>query len=296
MISPRPRQLAGAGRRGPLDTVGVVSSGSDIRYILPHHPTETDRLDVQHYALLEAMGANSMAPVERPDRILDVGSGTGQWAFDLAAEHPRALVVGFDIVPGKARGPANYRFVRGNLLHGLPFRGGGFDFVHQRLMATSAIPAADWPEAVAELVRVTRPGGWVELVEVKVEVHPAGPATLRLFELLRQAGRATGLDMEGIVRSLGEHLRAAGLEAVEQREVPFAVGEWGGRVGSLNASNLRALFMRLFDVLEERAGASGGELRDLLHTMRVEWEEHHSGGNYVFAFGRRPAGVANSTG
>jgi SAM-dependent methyltransferase len=262
-------------------------SEGDVSYMLPRHPSEIDRLDVQHYALRETLGASYLAPVGRPARILDVGSGTGQWGFDVGAEHPEALVVGLDVEPSKPGAPPNYRLVRANLLRGLPFAGDTFDFVHQRLMATSAIPRAAWPGVVAELVRVTRPGGWVELVEVVVEIQPAGPATRRLLDLTRQVGRSFGLDMEAIVRSLGQQLRDAGLTAVDQREVELPVGEWGGRVGSLTASNLRALNARLFETFERRLGVSTAELRDLVQAMQAEWEEHHSRGTFVFAFGRK---------
>ena len=51
--------------------------------MLPRHATEIDRLDVQHFALREAMQGNHVAPLERPETVLDVGSGTGQWAFDV---------------------------------------------------------------------------------------------------------------------------------------------------------------------------------------------------------------------
>ncbi|HEY7199481.1 MAG TPA: class I SAM-dependent methyltransferase, partial [Candidatus Dormibacteraeota bacterium] len=149
----------------------MTTERGETSYILPRHPSEIDRLDVQHYSLLEALGVNYLAPIEGPRRVLDVGSGTGQWCFDLAAEHPLALVVGYDLETGKA-GPGNYRFVRGNVLQGLPFAAGVFDFVHQRLMATSAIPRAAWAAVVAELVRVAGPGAWVELVEVPVQVSP----------------------------------------------------------------------------------------------------------------------------
>jgi len=72
-----------------------------VAYIVPPHPTEVDRLDVQHYALRGALGRNYVAPLEQPARILDVGTGTGQWAFDLCAEFADALVVGLDLEPSK---------------------------------------------------------------------------------------------------------------------------------------------------------------------------------------------------
>jgi SAM-dependent methyltransferase len=262
--------------------------GGDVSYVLPRHPAEIDRLDVQHYALRETLLANYLAPIERPARILDVGSGTGQWAFDVCAEFPGAFVIGLDVEPSKPAAPPNYRFVRANLLRGLPFSAGSFDFVHQRLMATSSVPQAAWPGVVAELVRVTRPGGWVELVEVVVAVEPAGPANQRLFDLTRQVVRSFGLATDGLVGSLGHQLRRAGLTAVEQRSVEIPVGEWGGRAGSLTATNLRALHLRLAGAFEERFGVSAGELTALLHATQEEWEQHHSTGTFVFAFGQRP--------
>src|SRR5215467_3249923 len=110
------------------------------RYLFPRHPTEIDRLDIQHYALRRALGADYLAPISRVDRVLDVGAGNGRWGYDLCAEFPRAMVVGVDLVSGKPGPPAGYRFVRANLLHGLPFAEDAFDFVHQRLLASSSIP------------------------------------------------------------------------------------------------------------------------------------------------------------
>src|SRR5579884_4515213 len=151
-------------------------------YLFPRHPEEVDRLDLQHFALREALGANFLAPVEGPERVLDVGTGTGQWGFEVCHRFPGALVVGFDLVRGKPNPPPGYRHVRGNLLQGLPFRDDVFDFVHQRFL-TAGIPVVAWPGAVAELVRVTRPGGWVELAESPLKGHRLGPATERLFAL-----------------------------------------------------------------------------------------------------------------
>src|SRR5579884_3022095 len=200
-------------------------------YVFPRHPEEVDRLDLQHFALRETLGANFLAPVESPVRVLDVGTGTGQWGFEVCHRFPGALVVGFDLVRGKPNPPPGYRHVRGNLLQGLPFRDGSFDFVHQRLLIWG-IPVGAWPEVVAELVRVTRPGGWVELVEISVRPGRIGPATDRLFDLVLQMAGSQGLDTEGIVfRSLDDYLRRAGLEEVRRRELSLPVGEWGGQVG-----------------------------------------------------------------
>jgi SAM-dependent methyltransferase len=267
----------------------VRDGGAGLAYILPRHPAETDRLDVQHYALQELLGTNFLAPVDKPARVLDIGSGTGQWAYDVGRQFPRSLVVGLDVARSKPGAPSNYRFVRANLLRGLPFAESSFDFVHQRLMATSAIPVQDWPAVMAELVRVTVDGGWIELVEAFTGVEPAGPATQRLTDLTRRVSKSYGVDADAVViRALGDHLRRAGLAGVEQRRVALPVGEWGGRVGSLNATNMRSFLSRMAPAFEEREGLSEAEFAGLLHASRAECEELHSKASFVFAIGRRP--------
>src|SRR5579884_916545 len=259
-------------------------------YLFPRHPDEVDRLDLQHFALHEALGANFLAPVEGPTRVLDVGTGTGQWGFEVGHQFPGALVVGFDLVRGKPDPPPGYRHVRGNLLQGLPFRDGVFDFVHQRLL-TWGIPVDAWPGAVAELVRVTRPGGWVELVETLAKPRQIGPATDQLFELVfRKLATVLGLDTEGVVfRSLDGHLGRAGLEEVTRREIELPVGEWGGRVGSFMATDFRSGAVRLIEALRAQSVHAADEASALLHQAMDEIEQHRTIWPLVVAYGRKPA-------
>jgi SAM-dependent methyltransferase len=258
-------------------------------YLFPRHEMEIDRLDIQHYALREALKSNYAAPVRKPARLIDVGCGSGQWAYDLCQELPGSLVVGFDLAPSKRGWPGNYAFVQGNLLHGLPFRDDQFDFVHQRLLAASGVPLRAWPAVVADLTRVTRPDGWLELVEAPPELGSSGPATERLFGLVRQLGRSLGLDTTSIiVRSLGSHLERAGLVEVQSRTVDLPVGEWGGRVGSLLASGVRAGMMRLVDTFNEKLGVPEAESGELIRTMTQEFDQHRTQSHFTIAFGRKP--------
>ena len=256
--------------------------------MLPRNHTEIDRLDVQHYALRAALRGNHMAPLERPDAILDVGSGTGQWSFDLCGEFPDAIVVGVDLVPGKVHErPASYRFVRANVLHGLPFADDSFDYVHQRLMVT-ALPVTTWPAVVRDLLRITRPGGWVELVESGNDIEPRGPATKRLFELAAQLAAAYELDWTGSVCNvLDEYLREAGAGAVEKYSVPLPIGEWGGRVGSLMASDFRSTFTGLCPTFEARFGLPAALCQELLRAMNAECEGFKSRYTFTVAIGRK---------
>jgi len=263
-------------------------SPSSAAYLFPRHPDEVNRLDLQHFALREALGANFLAPVEAPSRVLDVGTGTGQWGFEVCHRFPGALVVGFDLVRGKPRPPRGYRQVRGNLLQGLPFRDDSFDFVHQRFLIWG-IPVEAWPGAVAELVRVTCPGGWVELAEIPTELRRAGPSTERLFALFLRLASSQGLDTEGMVfRSLDGYLGRAGLEEVTRREVELPIGQWGGRVGSFLATDFRAAGARICEVLRTHSGALAEEAEELLRRSLEEWEHHRAVWPVAVVYGRKP--------
>jgi ubiquinone/menaquinone biosynthesis C-methylase UbiE len=168
-----------------------------VPYALPSDLGEMNRLDFQHFVLRQAFKGNYAAPLRKPSRILDVGSGTGRWAKELAALFPSATVTGIDIknpasdeqnavsaAPGTHL--ASYQFIHGNILEGLPFPDASFDFVHQRLLFF-AIPTDRWQFVLNELARVTRPGGWVEVVEGRYGYEPMGPAAQQIADAMLPA-------------------------------------------------------------------------------------------------------------
>jgi len=262
---------------------------STVPYLLPRHAAEVDRLDLQHYAFREALGTNHLAPVDCPRLVLDAGAGTGQWGFDLCDEFSKAHVVGLDLVPSKPPRPPRYHPLRANLLHRLPFQDDRFDFVHQRLLFL-AVPVASWPAVVGELVRVTRPGGWVELVEPPfMGFDRPGPALKRLRQLATAGAARRGLDCDSTVYgSLDSYLRDAGVERVTRQVVTLPVGEWGERVGSLIATNFRVAFSTLGRVLEVAGSLEPQEFADLVHLVQREYEQLQVSTTIAIAYGRKP--------
>ncbi len=161
-------------------------------------------------------------------------------------------------------------------------------FVHQRFL-TPGVPLKCWAAVLADLVRVTRPGGWVELVEPALTLTRAGGAAERLIELGCRMGRTLGLDTTGIVfRSLDDGLRRAGLIDVERRDLELPIGEWGGQVGSMMASDLRAAFTTLCGVYEARGIITGDGRRKLIGVTMAECEQLRSCIGMAIAFGRKP--------
>jgi SAM-dependent methyltransferase len=263
------------------------STRGSVHYLLPRHPGEIDRLDIQHYSLRETLGANYLAPVDQPRSVLDVGCGTGQWGFEMCAKFPEAQVLGLDLVASKPDRPSRYGWVKGNVLQGLPFATDRFDFVHQRLLVTG-IPLASWPPVVADLARVTRPGGWVELVKPPWTLNQRGPATEKLIGLTTQMSAALGLDTTSVVfDSLDDYLRQAGLTSVVRRQILVPIGRWGGQVGSLMVTDLRAGFTRVCEVLQARESLSAEEGGDMIRLAQEEWEHGRMSWTFAIAFGQK---------
>lgn len=145
---------------------------------LPNDEPEFNRLNAQHYQIRFAMQSNQMAPVrkelQRGIKVLDAGCGTGIWSVEMAREYPNSNFVGADLLDvfkvSAEIAPPNVQFQIANTLE-LPFEDNSFDYVFQRLQ-TACFRVNEWPIAIKELVRVTKPGGWVELGKLPpVQIH-----------------------------------------------------------------------------------------------------------------------------
>jgi ubiquinone/menaquinone biosynthesis C-methylase UbiE len=237
----RPRSGSGADSANEAGSTRRVLLGRrflrGVPYVLPKDMGEVSRLDFQHYMMRAALRGNYAAPIGNPDSILDVGCGTGRWAIEMAMQFPHANVIGIDVVLPSAEEPAepparpaNHTFLAGNILEGLPFPDRNFAFVHQRYMI-GAIPRDQWPPVVRELMRVTRPGGWVELVEAGTS-EGGGPALQTIDAWVASVLARRGLDIH-LGRHLGAFLQEAGARNVTARHVPLPLGGYGGRMGNL---------------------------------------------------------------
>lgn len=262
-------------------------------YILPKDIQETHRLDLQHHLLHAALGSNYAAPLSQNiSKILDVGCGTGRWGLDMANDFPQAEVTGVDLelsVPGEqsseATKPDNYVFVPGNILKGLPFEDGLFDFVHQRLLV-AGIPTQQWPKVIRELIRVTKPGGWIELVEGGVGFLHPGPEMKRFIQWWNESSAMRGIDAS-VVGQLDTLLRQADLQAIQKQTLCLPAGEWGGQAGELLAEDMLTGFSGLKGYFHTQLKVSPEQFDATIQALPAEWETQHMEYEFYVIIGQR---------
>jgi ubiquinone/menaquinone biosynthesis C-methylase UbiE len=117
--------------------------------------------------LITLGGRLFLAPINQPQNILDVGTGTGLWAIEMADAFPAAEVIGTDLSPIQPEFvPPNCSFEIDDATMEWTYPLDHFDLVHVREMFGS-VP--DWTYFFEQAYMHIKPGGWIEVVEHSVE-------------------------------------------------------------------------------------------------------------------------------
>jgi demethylmenaquinone methyltransferase / 2-methoxy-6-polyprenyl-1,4-benzoquinol methylase len=170
--------------------------------------------------------AADLARVGPGSRALDVGTGTGDLAIELARRG--ATVTGLDFAPAMldvARGKApDIEFERGDAL-ALPHGDGEFDAV---TVGFGARNFADLDRGLREMARVTKPGGRVVVLEITTPRRPPLSWFFRLWfdRVVPALGRLAG-DVDAYTYLPSSVRRFPGPE------------ELAGRMGAAGLADLR---------------------------------------------------------
>jgi demethylmenaquinone methyltransferase/2-methoxy-6-polyprenyl-1,4-benzoquinol methylase len=139
--------------------------------------------------------AADLAAVGPGDRVLDVATGTGDLAIELAGRvEPGGQVIGSDFseeMLGLARRKApGLRFEWGNALE-LPYGDGEFA---ASTVGFGARNFSDLDRGIAEMARVVRPGGRVVILEITTPQRPPLSTFFRLWfdRVVPLIGKAAG--------------------------------------------------------------------------------------------------------
>lgn len=197
------------------------------QYVLPNDQEEQGRLDLQHHIWRLLLGGRLFtAPLASPEgedglRILDLGTGTGIWAIDVADEIPNSSVYGIDLSPIQPEWvPNNCHFHVDDYEDQWTFREDEkFDYIHGRSLCGTS---GDWPRFYSQVMENLKPGGWVEMQEYDAWIFSdddscdRAPWTMEWVDKLEAASNLYGKPIN-VARYQKQWMIDAGFEDVEER-------------------------------------------------------------------------------
>ncbi|KAI0869801.1 hypothetical protein GGS24DRAFT_477617 [Hypoxylon argillaceum] len=149
-----------------LDVDYVIENGRRYcgSYYMPNDEDEQVRLQLLNQVYLKVFDAElTTVPLECPTSILDVGTGVGEWAIDMAEMYPECEVTGTDISNiFERRVPQNVYWEVDDAELEWERPPDYYDLVHLRDM-TGAF--TDWEAIYRSAFRCLKPGGWIEVLD-----------------------------------------------------------------------------------------------------------------------------------
>ncbi|PWW72489.1 S-adenosyl-L-methionine-dependent methyltransferase [Tuber magnatum] len=273
-------------------------------YILPNDVEEIERLDHFHGIFLALLdGKLYIAPLgqggHRMRRVLDIGTGTGAWAIEMAEEFPDARVIGNDlsrIQPPWA--PKNCEFEIDDVESDWTYPENHFDFIHLRSLSGCF---KDWDMVLRRCYVHTAPGGYIEFQDYDGHLKsgsgaiPDGAVT-RYWGLVSDAASSTGRTFQ-VASTIEGRLKAAGFIDITVRKEMWPMGPWpkDGRmkeIGRLGKMGLRSAFCAFASALLTRV--LGWDKAQVEKLCQEALEEVNGGAGkfYVTAYyvcGRKPS-------
>ncbi|KAI5809429.1 S-adenosyl-L-methionine-dependent methyltransferase [Pyronema omphalodes] len=270
--------------------------------LLPTDEIEQDRMDMHHEIMLLLLDNElHRAPLSTPHRILDVGTGTGIWAIDMADKYPMAEVIGMDLSPIQPLWvPPNCKFEVDDAEKEWTYHSNYFDFIHVRNVSQGI---TNWSKMMDEIYRCTTPGGHVELAEVGTIAQSddntmADDNPIKIyFDMITKCFTSIGRPPATVER-MKASLEEAGFVDVCTETVKQPLGPWPKKrrlknLGLMTLMNFETAFhaygMAAFTRILGMTEADADKVcSDALSAARNK--NYHTYGHYYIVWGRKPEG------
>jgi SAM-dependent methyltransferase len=157
----------------------------------------------------------------------------GIWLSDLAKEtSTKPQYLGTDIesnfFPNASTLPPNMRFETQSILDLPKEWTNKFTLIHQRLLI-AGLRRHEWEQALREMHRVLKPGGWVQVFEL--EKWTSGPALAKHLDLIYRFSDDIGIMYRDITKQLPNFLKRSGFVDIHQDTRSTPLGIWANQYG-----------------------------------------------------------------
>lgn len=240
------------------------------KYVLPNDQLEQERMDTLGKSMRLVLDNKQWISPAQPTRVLDVGTGTGTWAIEVADQISNAHVIGVDLSPIQPLWiPPNLEFQimdADDTWVGLEQH---FDLIHTQSMNGTSIKSWEffYQQAYASLM----PEGWVENQELDFHFAcdetflPGDSAFVRWAERWNEGLQKLGMTSRCDPEYMKAQMEMAGFIDVHMQSYRLPVGSW-----PLDEQQKKAGILNLKGLL---SGISGMSLKAFLNGLLWQREE-----------------------
>ncbi|CZT48806.1 related to methyltransferase [Rhynchosporium secalis] len=268
------------------------------KYMLPNDEREQDRLDLQHHSFRVMLnGKLYLAPIQSPNRVLDLATGTGIWAIEFAQENTESTVVGTDLSPIQPLYvPPNCQFEVDDAENDWNFSE-PFDYIHARAVVTCF---KDNRAMVKKIFDNLKPGGYFEFQDpclpmLSDDKSLEGTALDEWNNHLVESMSRMGRNLKDS-QNWGQYMKDAGFVDVTETRFyvpvnPWARGKKAKLLGAISYQNLNEGIASLSTAAFTRIlGWDQPRLEVFLASVRADLanKDIHAYGVVYFVHGRKP--------
>ncbi|KAG1443639.1 hypothetical protein G6F56_010599 [Rhizopus delemar] len=282
-------------------------------YYLPNDQPEQDRHKVELYVLRWAFSTRHIVPTPLRARlfegieVLNVNCGPGLWdghpILDMAQDFvqskftladtcnllPQSSSFDDERIESIEEKYKNFTFKPHNIQQDktLPFAENTFDLIIEWIMMF-VYKKNEWPEVLAEFKRISKPGGYVQLLEVEFPPQNMGPESQRWMEQIRKVLEEK-LGIDATVGTQTKRLLSdAGFRDIQTRFVSIPIGSWGLDIGNLWKQNYESFFDSAEPFMLELMGLTVQDYKRNVKIMMDELDEYKPFSNVYHTWGCVP--------
>ncbi|RIA88298.1 S-adenosyl-L-methionine-dependent methyltransferase [Glomus cerebriforme] len=271
----------------------------DSIYPLPVDDEECYRSQNQHFLFHHIWEENFSSPVkqilEKGGKVLDICCGSGTWLLEMATEYRRTEFVGVDMIPifPSEIKPHNSIFIQYDVLNGLPFKDDEFDLVYIQ-NSSICFTESQWKEIVIpEMIRVTKPNGWIEFMEVELKIENLPKNFEQLCDAFIEYGKLHNIDLE-IASHLGNILQTHHLGRLtdfkkETRKLLYyeKIDTDINRTGKLIKENIISFYHNISPIILPILRITQKEYDEIVDTVNINFEKNKCFNNIYRYYARK---------
>ncbi|KAJ5732487.1 hypothetical protein N7493_003968 [Penicillium malachiteum] len=204
-------------------------------YLLPVDDPSFETYEAAHLLaiIMDSERDNPLfrAPIgENPTHILDLGTGKGNWAIDVADMFPTATVRGVDLFPPPITWmPPNCVLEVDDAIQPWTWKE-PFDLIHLRIM-TASWTDGEWDNIYKQCYDNLKPGAWIEQLEALAPIG-CDDGSLPKDSILNSWGTTimgsaerSGRGLDAML-TMTEGIRKAGFVDIHEKKYKWPIGPW----------------------------------------------------------------------